>query len=79
MLETMGDALGLISQASAALSTSIRQAASWLGHANSQSAPPAKLMQVCCSVVCHSIKTVASHIVLCEERLGVAFRFRLFE
>ncbi|KAK9864655.1 hypothetical protein WJX84_002810 [Apatococcus fuscideae] len=46
MLETMGDALGLISQASAALSTSIRQAASWLGHANSQSAPPAKLMQV---------------------------------
>ncbi len=47
MLEDMSGALDLVCQASTALASSIRKTAGWLGHADTQSACPAKLLQVC--------------------------------
>lgn len=50
VMASMGEALTLISQAKAELATSIRQAASWLGHSRAQSATFAQQQQVCIHV-----------------------------
>lgn len=43
---SMATALEAVSQASSALSSSIRQAATWLGHSHTPSASPAQLHKV---------------------------------
>lgn len=46
VMASMGEALARISQTKADLASSIRQAASWLGHRSAQSATPAQHQQV---------------------------------